>query len=64
MEVSKSHSKFGQVLAMVGVMSIQDEKGASMVFPQCLVLDYWSGWEINHEDVLVRIHGIQMHMDH
>ena len=39
MEVSESHSKFGQVLEMVGVMSIQAAKGTSMVFPQCLVLD-------------------------
>ena len=33
MEVNKSHSKFGQVLAMVGVISIQAVKGASMVCP-------------------------------
>ena len=33
MEVNKSHSKFGQVLAMVGVMSIQAAKGTSMVYP-------------------------------
>ena len=39
MEVSKSHSKFGQVLEMVGVMSIQAAKDANMVCPQCLVLD-------------------------
>ena len=32
-EVSKSHSKFGQVLEMVGVMSIQAAKGTSMVCP-------------------------------
>ena len=32
-EVSESHSKFGQVLAMVGVMSIQATKGTSMVCP-------------------------------
>ena len=38
MEVSESHLKFGQVLEMVGVMSIQAAKGASMVCPQCLVL--------------------------
>ena len=39
MEVSESHSKFGQVLAMVEVMSIQAAKGASMVYPQFLVPD-------------------------
>ena len=50
-EVSKSHSKFRQVLSMVGVVSIQAAKGASMVFPQCLVPDYWHGWEFNHRDV-------------
>ena len=33
MEVSKSHSKFREVLAMVGVMSIQAAKGASMICP-------------------------------
>ena len=38
-EVSESHSKFGQVLEMVGVMSIQDAKGTSMVCTQFLVLD-------------------------
>ena len=32
-EVSKSHSKFREVLAMVGVMSIQAAKGISMVCP-------------------------------
>ena len=57
-EVSESHSKFGQILAMVGVISIQAAKGASMVCPQCLVPDYWHGWEFNHEDVFVCIHGI------
>ena len=57
-EVSESHSKFGQVLAMVGVISIQAAKGARMVCPQCLVLDYWRSWEFNHEDVFFRIHGI------
>ena len=40
MEVDEGHSKFGQVLAMVGVMPIQAVKGASMVCPQCLVLYY------------------------
>ena len=64
MEVSESHSKLGQVLEMVGVMSIQLAKGASMVCHQCLVPDYWHGWAFNHGDVFVRIHGIQMHMDH
>ena len=39
-EVSKSHSKFGEVLAMVGVMPIQAAKGANMVCPQCLVVDH------------------------
>ena len=38
-EVSESHLKFGQVLVMVLVMSIQAAKGESMVCPQCLVLD-------------------------
>ena len=38
-KVNKSHSKFGQVLAMVGVMSIKATKGTIMVFPQCLVPD-------------------------
>ena len=38
-EVNESHSKFGQVLAMVGGMSIQVAKGSSMVCPQFLVLD-------------------------
>ena len=33
MEVSESHSKFRKVLEMLGVMSIQDTKGASMVCP-------------------------------
>ena len=33
MDVSESHSKFEQVLEMVGVMSIQATKGASMVCP-------------------------------
>ena len=33
MEVSESHSKFGQVLEMVGVMSIQAAKGARMACP-------------------------------
>ena len=32
-EVSKIHSKFRQVLVMVGVMSIQAAKGARMVCP-------------------------------
>ena len=32
-EVSESHSKFRQILAMVGVMSIQFVKGTSMVCP-------------------------------
>ena len=64
MQVSESHSKFGQVLAMVGVMSIQAAKAASMVCPQCLVPDYWLGWDFNHEDVFIRIHGIQMRIDH
>ena len=64
MEVSESHSKFGQVLAMVGVMSIQAAKGASMVCPQCLVLDYMCCWEFNHGHVFICIHGIQMCMDH
>ena len=50
-KVSESHSKFGQILAMVGVMSIQSAKGTSMVCPQCLVPDYWRGCEFNHEDV-------------
>ena len=63
-EVSKNHSKFGQVLEMVGVMSIQAAKGASMVCTQCLVPDYWRGWEFNHGDVFVCIHAIQMCMDH
>ena len=58
MEVSESHSKFGQVLEMVGVISIQAAKGTSMVCPQCLVPSYWRGWEFNHEDVFVCIHGI------
>ena len=58
MEVSESHSKFRQVLVMVGVMSIQATKGTSMVFPQYLVPDYWCDWEFNHGDVFVRIHGI------
>ena len=40
MEVSESHSKFRQVLEMVGVMSIQATKGTSMVCPQCLVPNY------------------------
>ena len=63
-EVSESHSKFRQVLAMVGVMSIQVAKGASMVCPQCLVLYYWNSWEFNHGDVFICIHGIQMHTNH
>ena len=58
MEVSESHSKFGQVLEMVGVMSIQAAKGASMVCPQCLVLDYWHSWDFNHGDVFICVHGI------
>ena len=33
MEVSKSHSKFVQILAMVGVISILAAKGISMVCP-------------------------------
>ena len=63
-EVSKSHSKFREVLAMVGVMSIQATEGASMVCPQCLVLYYWCGWDFNHGDVFICIHGIQMRTDH
>ena len=63
-KVSESHSKFRQVLAMVGVMSIQAAKGASMVCPQLIVPDYWHGWEFNHGNVFVRIHGIQMRTDH
>ena len=63
-EVSESHSKFGQILAMVGVMSIQVAKVASMVCPQCLVPDYWCGWDFNHGDFFVHIHGIQMRTDH
>ena len=51
MEVSESHLKFGQVLAIVGVISIQAAKGTSMVCSQCLVPDYWCGWEFNHRDV-------------
>ena len=58
MEVSESHSKFGQILEIVGVMSIQVAKGASMVCPQCLVPDYERGWEFNHREVSVRINGI------
>ena len=57
-EVSKSHSKFGQVLAMVRIMAIQDTKGTRMVCPQFLVPDYWRGWEFNHGDVFIHIHGI------
>ena len=38
-EADESHSKFRQVLEMVGVMSIQVAKGTRMVCPQCLVLD-------------------------
>ena len=49
---------------MVRVMSIQNEKGASMVFSQFLVPDYWCGWKFNHRDVFISIHGIQMHTDH
>ena len=64
MEVSESHSKFRHVLAMVGVVSIQVAKGASMVCPQCFVPDCWSGWEFNHGDFFTCIHGIQMHTDH
>ena len=45
-------------------MSIQAAKGRIMVCPQCFALDYWHGWEFNHGDVFVHIHGIQMHMDH
>ena len=63
-EVSKSHSKFGQVLEMVGVMPIQAAKGASMVCPQCLVLYYWHSWEFNHGDVFVPVHGVQLLTDH
>ena len=57
-EVSESHSKFGKILAMVRVMSIQTVKGASMVCSQCLVSNYRRSWEFNHMDVLVCIHGI------
>ena len=32
-EVNQSHSKFREVLEMVGVMSIQAAKGASIVHP-------------------------------
>ena len=46
---------------MVGVMSIQ---ATPMVCPQCFVPDYWHGWEFNHRDVFVHIHGIQMRTDH
>ena len=49
---------------MVGVMSIQAAKGVSIVCPQFLVLYYWRGWEFNHGDVFICIHGIQMHTDH
>ena len=63
-EISENHSKFRQILAMVGVMSIQVVKGASMVFPQCRVPEYWCGWEFNHGDVFICIHGIQVHTDH
>ena len=57
-EVSESHSKFRKFLAMVRVMAIQVAKGASMVCPQCLVLDYWGGWDFNHGDVCICVHGI------
>ena len=63
-EVNKSNSKFRKVLEMVGVMSIQVAKGGRMVCPQCLVPNYWHGWEFNHGDVFVHIHGIQMCTDH
>ena len=43
-KVSESHLKFGQVLVMVGVMSIQAAKGAIMVCPQCLVPNYRRSW--------------------
>ena len=58
MEVSESHSKFGQILSMVGVMSIQAAKGTSMVCSQFLVPNYWHNWEFDHGDVFVCIHGI------
>ena len=35
-----------------------------MVCPQCLVPDYWCGWEFNHRDVFIRFHGIHMHTNH
>ena len=57
-EVSKSHLKFREVLAVVGVIPIQATKGTSMVFPQCLVLYYWCGQEFNHGDVFICVHGI------
>ena len=63
-EVNESHLKFGQVLAMVGVMSIQAAKGASMVFSQCLVSYYRCSCEFDHGEVLICIHGIQMRTDH
>ena len=63
-KVSKSHSKFRKILEMVGVMSIQAAKGAIMVCAQCLVPDYWHGWEFNHGGVFVCVHRIQMHTDH
>ena len=63
-DVSESHSKLGEVLEMVGVMPIQAAKGASIICPQCLVLYYWHGWEFNHGDVFICIHGIQMRTNH
>ena len=63
-KVSESHSKLGEVLAMLGVIPIQVTKGASMVCPQCLVIYYWCHWEFNHGDVFIRVHGVQIPMDH
>ena len=63
-EVSESHSKLGQFLEMVGVMSLQVAKGTSMVCSQRLVSEYWSTWELNHGEVFHCIHGIQMCIDY
>ena len=60
-EVNKSHSKFGQVLAMVGIMSIQAAKGASMVCPQFLVPDYGCGWEFDHRHVFLCPWNLDVH---
>ena len=63
-EVSQSHLKFRKVLGMVRIMAMQATKGASMVCSQFLVPNYQCGWELNHGDVFICIHGIQMHTDH